>query len=227
MEDELRELLRELVDGTGAESACVVREPSASDDDAEVKAVPLGMGGLLEVSYAGRANADGRPAAIERSARALRACARRWDIEEFPEIVVKRRHALDHNRVRDRIRSYLAAFANAQGVVNAVVTVRDEIVVAAEDLDELQRERIPFLLKQVDAEVRSHRGETSHIEIVRHDLCAFAFWVDACLIAFCDGDFSSDFLRHRAKMVTREISQLLPHLDDPPSAPAQIAPIPE
>lgn len=227
MEDELRELLRELVDGTGAESASVVHEPSKPNDDAEVKAVPLGMGGLLEVTYAERANADGRPAAIERSARALRACVRRWSVEQFPEIVVRRSHALDRNRVRDRIQSYLAAFANAQGVANAVVTVRDEVVATAEVLDELQRERIPFLLKQIAAEVRRRRGETSHVEIVRDDLCAFAFWVDACLVAFCDGAFSSDFLRHRAKMVTREISQLLPYLDDPPSAPAQIAPIPE
>jgi len=227
MEDELRELLRELVAGTGAESASVVHEATASDGDSEIKAVPLGMGGLLEVAYRGDAGTDGRPAAIERSARALRACARRWGLEQFPAIAVRRNQALDHNRVRDRIQSYLAAFANAQGVVNALVTVRHEVVAAADPLDELQRERIPFLLKQVDAEVRGHRGETSHIEIVRDDLCAFAFWVDACLIAFCDGEFSSDFLRHRAKMVTREIGQLLPYLDDPPSAPVQVAPIPE
>jgi hypothetical protein len=207
--------------------AAIVREASEHSGSDAIKAVPLGMGGLLEVHYNDRPEGDGRPAAIERASRALRACARRWGADTFPEVEYQRSKALDQNRVRDRIQAYLQAFANAQGVVNAVVMVKDDIVASARELDELQSERLPFLLKQVDNEVRNRKGETSHIEILRDDLCAFAFWIDACLVAFCDGGFSPDFLRHRARMVTREIGQLLPYLDDPPSAPASVAPIPE
>jgi hypothetical protein len=227
MDDELRDLLRELVESTGAEAAAIVQAASEPAASGELKAVPLGMGGLLEVRYAGPAGADGRPAAIERTSRALRACLRRWGEERFPPLFVQRSHGFDRSRVRDRIQSYLRAFANTPGVSNAAITLHDEVAVAAEPLDELQRETIPFLLKQLAAEARTHKGETSHVEVVREDLCAFAFWVDAALIAFTRGDFSSDFLRHRARLVTREIGQLLPYLDDDPEAPAMIAPLPE
>jgi len=226
METELRDLLRDLVHGTGATLAAIVTERPEHPSEG-VALLPLGMGALLEVHFTDDPHRDGRDAAIERSSRALRACLRRWGATEFPEVNYRRSEAPTPNRVVDRIRRYLQAFAHAQGILNATVTSHGEVVTSAAELDDHQRERLPFLLKQVEAEARNHKGETSHVEIIRDDLCAFAFWVDACLIAFCDGGFSPDFLRHRARMVTREIGQLLPYLDDDPESPAQVAPIPE
>ena len=231
MESELRDLLRDLVHGLGAESAAIVTEPPPPRDggdggDDELRVVPLGMGGLLELRL-GASRGEGRDATIERATRALRACLRRWGADTFPAIHYARAEAPTRNRVIERITIYLRAFANCQGVTNAAVTSRGELVAAAFELDELQRARLPFLLKQVDAEARARKGETSHVEVMRDDLCAFAFWVDACLVAYCQGGYSRDFLRHRARLVTREIGQLLPHLDDDPESPAQVAPIPE
>jgi hypothetical protein len=233
--EELRDVLRELVETTDAISAAIVsggpgRPIGTVDvDDVELRRVPLGSGTLLEARFPGASDdADARAPAVERAARSLRACARRWGCERLPEADYRAAsEGLDRNRVTERIRVYLQAWCNAQGMVNALVTVRDQVVATAYPLEELQRERIPFLLKQVEAEVVSRRGETAHVELLRDDLCVFGFWIDACLIAFCDGNHSVDFVRHRARLVTREVSQLLPHLDDPPSAPARLAPIPE
>ncbi len=228
MDGELQELLSELVENVGARSAYI--EPDGVAELADgTHASPLGRGARLVVEFAEPLQDDpDRAASIERAVRALRACARRWDADSFPTVYARARpRGPEKDRVIDRIRAYLVALANAQGVTNVTVTVRDEVIASAIDLDELQRARIPFLLKQVEAEVLAHKGVTSHIEIVREDLCAFAFWVDACLVAFCEGDFSADFLRHRARMVTREIGQLLPHLDEPPPTPVNVSPLPE
>ena len=243
---ELRDLLRELVESSSADSAAIARGSNGDGNGAELDAqaitqplqtssggrgelrrVPLGRGSMLEVRYSSVADGEARAGALERAARALRACARRWEIEQFPYVDYARSQPLDRDRVRERIRIYLQAFANTQGVANTVVTVGMDVVASAQPLSELQREQLPFLRKQVAAEARRRKGETSHVELVREDACAFSFWVDACLVAFCDGHFSRDFVRHRARMVGREIGQLLPHLDEPPSAPAQSAPLPD
>lgn len=227
METELRDLLRDLVHGAGAESAAILITAPGEPHDEVTKIVPLGMGALLELRFLTESSAEGRDATIERAARALRACLRRWGVEEFPPLHYARAEAPTRNRIVDRIKVYLQAFANAQGVVNAAVTSHHELVTSAFELTPHQTERLPFLLKQIDAEARSHKGETSHVEVMRDDLCAFAFWVDACLVAFCEDRYSEDFLRHRARMVTREVGQLLPYLDDDPESPAQVAPLPE
>jgi len=59
------------------------------------------------------------------------------------------------------------------------------------------------------------------------DFYAVSFWFDACLIVFFSGPYSSDFMRHRARRVTRELANLLPELDDPTLDPVQAAPIPD
>jgi hypothetical protein len=227
IEEELRELLRELVQSVGACAAEIVHDPADAAAPAGVRRAPLGKGAVLEVRFDGTAPVDDSAATIERAARALRACARRWQIERLPAVAYIRSHPPDRNRVRDRVADYLAAFVGSHGLDNAAVTVDGEVVASATSLEESHRALLPFLLRQVDAEIERHKGETAHVEILREDVCAFSFWVNACLVAFTSAPYAPDFVRHRARLVTREIGQLLPHLDDPPDAPALVAPIPE
>jgi hypothetical protein len=237
MDRELLEILKDLVYGVAADTAVIIAAPasgpetSAADPDelpadGEVRAVPLGRGAVLRVHFLGQGSDDTRAAAIERAARAIRACSRRWG-SDLPHLSYQRQRALERHRIRERIEVYLQAFANAQGVSNALVTADGDVVAAARPVSADQQQRLPFLAKQVEAEIRNRRGETSHVEVIREDVCAFSFWINACLIAFCDGTFSPDFMRHRARLVMREISHLLPHLDEPPDAPAKLAPVPE
>ncbi|RMH42083.1 MAG: hypothetical protein D6689_09245 [Deltaproteobacteria bacterium] len=227
IDQELRAILADLVADARASAAAIV--PAADDDEHDdAMRAPLGGGAHLAVRLPpGRLpDADAR-AAVERCVRAVRACQRRWMCDALPAVSVTRTAAPSPSRVVDRIVAYLQAFAASHGVVNAAVTVRSKVVTSAVPLTEYQAERIPFALKQIEAEARRHAGQTSHVAVLRDDLCAFAFWVGACLIAFVDGSHSPDFLRHRARLVTRELSLLLPHLDDDPNSPANVAPIPE
>jgi hypothetical protein len=111
-------------------------------------------------------------------------------------------------------------------MVNAAVVRHSELLSSAEPLDELQRERIPFTVKRVNAEAARRRTH-SHAEVAGDDFFAVSFYFDAHLIAFFDGVYALDFVRHRAKLVTRELSHLLALLDEPPVDPAQAMPIPE
>ena len=129
-------------------------------------------------------------------------------------------------RIVARIESYLQALSNTQGMVNATVTHRGCPVASACPLTEMQRERLPFTIKRVVAE-SARATNSSHADIAGDDFFAQSFWFDACLVAFFDGPYSVDFVRHRARLVTREVSNLLPLLDDPDHDPASTAPIPE
>ncbi|HUH03810.1 MAG TPA: hypothetical protein VML75_17565, partial [Kofleriaceae bacterium] len=147
-EDELRQLLLQLCASTGAADAFIVRggEPA----EAGVIMVPLGGGARLGLRDA----ADGSEAvstALEHAARALRACARRWN-EDLPVLGGEPGMPL-RARILRRIEVFLAALAETNGAVNALVTVRGKLLTSATPLTELQRERIDFMLRRVDVEV--------------------------------------------------------------------------
>lgn len=211
-------------------AAAQIRAGDADDNGEPVEiAVPVGGGAMLWARF-GRTNHDGRgddrAAAMERTARALRACARRWDIPSLPPLVYPDRDATTRLRVRERIEAYLIALTNTQDMVNAVVTWRGQPVASAAPLTELQRERLPFTLKRVKAE-SARRDGSSHAHIAGDDCFAQSFWFDACLVTFFDSAYSIDFVRHRVRLVTRELANLLPLLDEPEHDPAQVAPIPD
>jgi hypothetical protein len=244
-EDELTQLLRDLVRTTSAVEVCVVRpcpelplDPDGDGDDAGqpleaegdggyVRTLPLGGGAYLRARYASRdADPNGRAAALERAARALRTCARRWEVSAIPETAL-RPAAPTEERARARIERYLEALHNVQHTANALVTHRGAVIAAAKPPTEMQRARLPFTLKRVEAEAGRRRGESSHAEVIGDDFYAVSFWYDACLLVFFTGEYSLDFARHRARLVTRELAGLLPMLDDDPPDPASIAPLPD
>jgi hypothetical protein len=280
LEDELRRLLHELLDATGAELAAIELRPEpdaaegvaaastatapgaadgtavaatagdvaaaaaaataaaataasaatapGGDGDTVDHVVPLGGGSVLRVVLPASAPPGEETAGVcERAARAIRAAARRWEVARLPPVALTRDHQTSRDRVRARIEAFLVAFANAPGVANAAVTRAGDVIASAAPLAEAHRLARPRRLRRLPVVARRHRGETAHVEIVNDDVAVFAFWVDACLLAFFDGPHSADFVRHRARLVARELSSLLPELDEPPDAPAAVAPRPE
>jgi hypothetical protein len=244
LEDEVRELLRELTRTTGAVSVAVVHDPPLPG--ARARVAPLGNGAFLRLELGAPPVAlVGEPAAepprlkldprreaeiaeaMERSARALRACARRWEAERVPACSAKRTttSAPAHERIRARIHSFLSALVSTQNAVNAVVTLRRQVVASSHAMTDDQSASIAFTIRRVDVE--ASRKSSSHAELMGDDFYAVSFWYHACLIIFFSGPYAVDFVRHRARLVTRELAQLLPLLDEPPPSSASLAPIPE
>ncbi|MCG8422701.1 MAG: hypothetical protein MJE77_32695 [Proteobacteria bacterium] len=211
------------------------------DSDRTWHVVPLGSGAFLSVEFAipsitdihrpdsgvsARLDDDARAQAIEVCVRSLRASARRWGESRVPNIALNSSQAPNRNRVEKRIRVFLQALVNMQYAVNAVVAVRGKVVTSAMQLADEQRASLLFTQRRLQAEA-SRGQKSSHAELTGDDFYAVSFWYDACLIAFFSAPYAVDFVRHRARLVTREISLLLPLLDEPPPAGASAAPIPE
>jgi hypothetical protein len=230
-EDELDDILRELLREPGVIAAALARtgeEPFAAETNAGVqRRLPLGGGvelvALVDAEGQGRSELSG---AFERCARELRACTRVWG-REPPELSLMGRTPRTRQALLARIGRFLEAFANTQGAVGACVLRGPEVVAIGGAIDEARMDRLAFLRKRVDAAGDKLRGKTSHAAIDGEDFFACSFGFDAYLVAFFDKPWSLDFVRHRVKMVTRELASILPHLDDPPEAPAKISPLPE
>lgn len=268
LEDEVRDLLRELLDTTGATKVAVVHPPGDEPGvpaDEHQRVVPLGKGAFLCLDFrlrpppleagasrerllrmmrgqstaapdrghgASRGNGlDPRKEAhiaeaVERSARALRACARRWGAERVPACALGSGASVPaRERVKARILAYLQALTNTQSAINAVVTLRGRAVASSLPLTDTQRASIPFTIRRVDVE--ANRTKSSHGELVGDDFYAVSFWYHACLLIFFAGPYAVDFVRHRARLVTRELAPLLAWLDEPPPSSTNVAPIPE
>lgn len=238
-EDELQEVLRDVRSQLGAARVAIVRdapEPqpvgAEADDSAGsgVHSAPLGGGAFLRAEFAGNSDhgGQGRQAAMERAARLLRTCARRWDASEIPALDLPQGGGPTTERARDRVRRFLQALCNTEHAANALVHYRGEIITSAHELEELHRDRVPFTVRRVAAEAARLRGQTSHADISGDDFYAVGFWFDASLVVFFTGSYSLDFIRHRSRLVTRELAALMPLLDDdpPPGSPHQ-APVPE
>jgi hypothetical protein len=232
-EDELKQLLREFSTACGARWVAI-GPPSAAplpDDPAETdrQHAPLGRGAVLAAEWdqapPARAAAS-RAEALERAARAVRACARRWGVDELPELQVPPTTEAADERVLERIRAFLVALANTHAADNAIVLLKGQVVAAARPVEPLHAERLPFVIRQVDA-AAARRSGSSHGEIAGEDVLAVSFWFGAHLAVFFGGPYATDFVRHRVRLVARELSQLLPLLDDPPRPPARLAPLPE
>jgi hypothetical protein len=242
--DELRQILRDFAGTTGASWVSIDHEhiddlamsspaphPSLAavgDEASQELTVAIGGGSILRARFEHGADdrSESRDAALERTARALRACARRWEAATLPPLSVPEQAGTSKERVLDRIHNYLHALAASQAMVNAALVYRGDLIACAEPLTELERERIPFTVKRVSAAASRRRG-FSHANAAGDDFFAQSFYIDACLIAFFNAPYSPDFVRYRVRLVTRELAHLLPLLDDPPQDPAMVAPIPE
>jgi hypothetical protein len=240
LKDELRQLLRELAGATGAVSVAIAHpdqpDPIAgvdADDDGDGQhsmSVPVGGGAVLRAGFLcpeEPPDPNGRAAALERTARALRACARRWDVATLPPVAFPDTARSPRSLILARIESYLRALVTSLGMDNAVVTLRGRIVSSARPLGELHRAQIPFTVRRVAVEADRRRGASSHAELGGEDFYALSFWYGGCLVGFFSRPYASDFVRHRTRLVTRELAHLLSLLDEPSHDPVQTSPRPD
>lgn len=239
LKDELRQLLRELAGATGAVSVAIAHpdQPGLAldgDDDGHGSghsmSVPVGGGAVLRAGFLcpeEPPDPNGRAAALERTARALRACARRWDVATLPPVAFPDTARSPRSLILARIESYLRALVASLGMDNAVVTLRGRIVSSARPLGELHRAQIPFTVRRVAVEADRRRGASSHAELGGEDFYALSFWYGGCLVGFFSRPYASDFVRHRTRLVTRELAHLLSLLDEPSHDPVQTSPRPE
>ena len=226
--DEIRQLLRELTADIGAIRTEVVHSRPAFAV-ANVRYSALGGGAFVRVEMPAADDACRSDlevaAAMTRCVQALRVCARRWNRTQVPACIDSQRPDMPADRVHERIVGYLQALENSHGADLVVVTVRRAIVAASRAPDERYRERIPFIIRRV--EVEAGRRKTSHGEWAAAETFALSFWFDACLVAFFSAPYAPDFIRHRARLVARELVPLLSMLDEPPPTSAQVAPTPD
>lgn len=249
--DEVKQLLRELAHDTGARNVTVVHEPVLSTDPL-VLVEPLGHGAFLRIDLPGevsgspdqtttrgdrhtrhehapmpkqRAQEAIDTGVVVRAVRALRACARRWQQTRVPTCSSHHDATPPTDRVHERIRAYLKALENAHGADVVLLTHRSQMVTASRPPDELTRERIPFIVRRVSAEAQRQRN--SHAELASDDFYTRTFWFGACLVLFFSAPYAEDFVRHRVRLVARELVPLLSMLDEPPPTGIQVAPLPD
>jgi hypothetical protein len=226
-EDEIRHILRDLLAATGAGSASIVILADDAATPADGVHAPLGGPAhlMVEMSAAARADETEWRTGLEHAARALRACARRWD-RPLPALGVHVGigHVTQRDRAMGRIVEFLKALANTEHCENTLVFRHGEVVASARPVDELARDRLPFIARQVDA--RARVAERTHGELAGDDVFAVSFWYGAYLVVYFAHPYAMDFVRHRARLVTRELADLLPLLELPPDAPATVLPIP-
>jgi hypothetical protein len=228
-ETEVDDILRELLRSPGTLAARLGQlgaPPEGEGEDTDERRLPLGAGAELVVTVGQEPPAE-LPQAIEQAARELRACIRRYGLEAVPDVRLLGRAPRSRAALLRRTVSLLGAFAAMHGATCACLLRGPELLAVGGVLDNERRDRLPFLRKRLDAAAERQRGKSSHGEVVGDDVFARKFWFDAYLVVFFGGEgWSVDFVRHRARAVTRELAVVLPHLDDDPPAPANVRPLP-
>jgi hypothetical protein len=239
LKDELRQLLRELAAATGATAVSIAHSEQHTDEVPSAEephqaphhlAIPVGGGAVLRASFLVAEeppDPNGRSAALERTARALRSAARRWDVATLPPVSIPEPASSPRGLILSRIESYLRALVSTLSMDNAAVTLRGRVVATAGPLGEMHRAQIPFTVRRVAAEVDRRRGASSHADLAGDDFYALSFWYGGCFIGFFSAPYVSDFVRHRTRLVTRELAHLLSMLDEPSHDPVQTAPRPD
>jgi hypothetical protein len=230
LEDEVRQILRDLIEELGAVSAQITQDPDARGG-VPARTRPLGDGDFLRVELGTRSRAGETPnrrstgdreavdAALERAARQLRAAARRWEASLAPMIVGNGTPEAD--KVRERIDEYLAALAAIGQVDNALLVVKGQVVASGRPRGELEDARWPFIVRRLAA---ARVPGSSHGEIADPDFYAVEFWYGAALVVYARPPYAVDFVRFRCRQVTRELAHLLPLLEPEPPSPAAIRP---
>jgi hypothetical protein len=224
VEDEIREILKELVAEIKATSARIVGDDEPSRTGVPARTLALGGGEYLRVELPTRTANTDVEGAFERATRQLRALRRRWEVARLPEVsYMPAAGEIEGSRVIERIESYMQALAGAIEAPNAFVTRGTQLVAAAREADEETTSRWQFLARRALA---THAPGSSHGEIIDPDAFAMTFWYDAALIVLLPEPYAIDFVRHRCRQVARELCNLLPLLEPDPEAPAAIGPRP-
>jgi hypothetical protein len=227
LDDEIRDVLKELVTETRALSARIVGEDAGNTrTGVPARTLALGGGEFLRVELPSRTErAEGEDvdieAAFDKVTRQLRALRRRYDVTRLPEISFATGAAPAGDRVITTIEKYLQALASVDRATNAFVTRGTQLIAAARVPDDVEATRWPFLARRVLA---THAPSSSHGEVVDPDAYAMSFWYDATLVVLLAEPYGVDFVRHRCKHVARELCNLLPLLEPDPEAPAAIRP---
>ena len=231
--EQVRLILGELRATLGARRASVV--PRGAPDPGIVGAgglrtLPLGHGARLELELGALVRpGDEVDVALEQAVRALRAVARDAALAEavapdaageLPAVTVVIGGVSHSERVAERVHTYLRALSTLHGGQNALCVVRGEVVAASQAPTELERSRAELLVRRTQAAARA-TGHT-HGDLVDPDAYVLTFWLSAALVVYFAGPYSADFVRHRARAVARELTDLLPELEPDPAAPAAV-----
>jgi hypothetical protein len=230
IEDEIREILSALLADTGSLSAAIVADDGRSG--VPTKRRPLGGDRSLQVELATRTpKLDGQAdsagggalpvdAVLEVAVRQLRAAGRRWNVDPLPLVRMPPAVA-SPDRVLQRFTAFLTALAATATAKNAMVLRRGQLIASASPVDDAWRSRLTFLSRRAAAAAPER---SSHGEVVDPDAYALGFYYDAVLVVAIDAPYAVDFLRHRCRMVARELALLLPMLEPDPETPAMIRP---
>lgn len=219
--EQVRAVLADLRTSLGARRASVVPR-GAPDPDVNgtggLRTMPLGGGARLELELGPMIRPDDEvDAAIELAVRDLRAAAR--DAQTgLPAVTVASGAPPRPARVIDRIQAYLQALAALHGGQNAICTVNGDVVASAHAPDALEVARAELLERRCQAAARA--GGHSHGDLADPDAYVLTFWIGAALVVYFAGPYPTDFVRHRARGVARELAYLLPDLEPDPAAPA-------
>jgi hypothetical protein len=223
IEDEVRDVLKELVEEIGALSARIV------DDDTNVRlGVPartlaLGGGEYLRVELPTRVDKETAEhdieLAFEKITRQLRAIRRRYEVARLPEVTVAPGTLPEGTRVVHTIEKYMQGLASIDRASNAFVTKGTQLIASARPPDELEGSRWQFLARRA---LSTKEPGSSHGEVVDPDAYAMSFWYDAALVVLLVEPYGVDFVRHRCRQVARELANLLPLLEPDPESPASI-----
>lgn len=228
IEDEVRDVLKELVEETGAISARILDDDMNSRLGVPAKTLALGGGEYLRVELPTRVEREtGKEhdieAAFEKVTRALRAIRRRYEVARLPEVTYAPGMTPPGSRVLTTIEKYMVALGSIDRASNAFVTKGTQLIASARPADPMEATRWPFLARRA---LMTKEPGSSHGEVVDPDAYAMSFWYDATLVVLLADGYGVDFVRHRCKQVSRELCNLLPLLDPDPEAPAAIGPRP-
>lgn len=224
IEDEIKDILRELIAEIGATSARILGEDTQPRTGVPARTLALGGGEFLSVELPTRTPSTDVEAAFERATRQLRAVRRRYEVARLPEVAITPGTSEpDNGRVIVTIEKYLKALAGIDRATNAFVTRGTALVAAARAPDEQESSRWQFLARRA---LSTKEPGSSHGEVVDPDAYAMSFWYDAALVVLLAEPYATDFVRHRCRQVARELCNLLPLLEPDPDAPAAIGPRP-
>ncbi len=217
--DEVREVLRAMVEETGALSARIVENDDVRTG-VPARTMALGGGEFLRIEMPTRQTREiDVEAAFDRVTKALRAIRRRWEVARLPEITVSSGASVSRDRITERIEAYMKGLASLDRASNAFITRGSQLIASATPPGELEASRWPFLARRALA---THAPHSSHGEVVDPDAYAMTFWYDAAIVVLLAEPYALDFVRHRCRQVARELANLLPLLDPDPDSPAAI-----
>jgi hypothetical protein len=221
LEERVRVVLGELRASLGARRASVVPRGGPDPDlhgAGGLRTLPLGGGARLELEMGPMVRPDDEvDLALEHAVRALRAAARDT-AAELPAVSVFAGPPPRPTRVADRVHAYLHALAALHHGQNALCVVHGEVVASASDPTPLELSRAELLVKRCQAAARA--AGHGHGDLADDDAFVLTFWIGAALVLYFAEPYPLDFVRHRARAVARELSELLPELEPDPAAPA-------